>query len=230
LEETSYNDMLKVIDALEASAKKAELVYIDMSEVKEGTEGVATESYREMLKTVEDIESRQKGSQVFKQTVKQAPQAQEVQKPVEAVKKPVEVAKKPMWAARTVQPAKREREEREEIRAVAGKMPEAKPRFKGIRIKPASDKNLVLPGLQISDQVHELERIVSALKEHLLDDDQIKVARMEIEGLKRNVMDLKRELQRDNMSLSQLEQTLWDMRDQRLGEAEELLMNYKRSG
>jgi hypothetical protein len=224
--------MLKIIAAMEAGAKKEELGYIEISGIS-GAEGTVAESYREMLDTVEDIEAKQKGYQVIKpQVVKQAHEQEErkvvevpraAEKPVE---KPVDVEK----ARAAEKLAKRERAEKEEVKAVASSMPVAKPRFGALKIKAVSDKGLVLPGLQISDQIHELERIVAALKENAFDQEQIKITRMETEGLEREVLELKKELRREGKKLSPLEQSLWDMRDLRLDEVSALLSGYKKRG
>jgi hypothetical protein len=215
LQETSYEDMLKAIDALEAGAKRGELGYIDIAGIG-GAGGTAAESYREMLGTVEEIDAKQKGFSAIKQAARQTHEQEE--------RKVAEGAKA------TEQQARRKRAEEAEVKAVAGGMPEAKPRFGALRIKIESDKGLVLPGLQISDQVHELERIVSALRENALNEGQIKIARMEVEGLKRHVLALENELEREGKILGQLDQSLWGMRNQRLDEALALLDGYGRSG
>lgn len=210
----SYNDMVKVIDVLEAGARKGELGYIDMSGVIGGAKTITAESYREILDTVEELEAKQKGVSGIKQAAKQVHEPEEHRAAAEG--------------ARAERPAKRERME-EEIKAVAGRMPEAKPRFGELRIKMESAKGLVLPSLQISDQIHELERIIAALKENALDEGQIRIARMEVSGLNKHVLGLKKELKREGKGLDQLGHSLWDMRDQRLGEAAALLDSYRKS-
>ena len=65
--------------------------------------------------------------------------------------------------------------------------------------------------------------IITALKEDAFDDEQMKVVRRELGGLKDYVIELERELKKTNKSLDQLDQSLWEIRDQRLGEALALL-------
>ena len=102
-------------------------------------------------------------------------------------------------------------------------MPAPKPKFGELKIKRLDTKKLVLPNLPISDQIRELEQIMAALKENALDGDQMKVARLELAGLKQHVKDMEEELAREKKSLSALDRSLWDMREQRLDEAVSLM-------
>jgi hypothetical protein len=111
----------------------------------------------------------------------------------------------------------------DELKKIIAELPKTTPKFNPVKIKPISSNGIVLPSLQTSDQLHELEHIISALKESSFDKEQIGIVKLELGGLDRHVRELKKELLKEKKSLNPLDQSLCDMRDQRLNEALALL-------
>ena len=208
MQDTSYADMLAEIGELEASAKKEALCFVDISGVQGGEAQEAAAGYGKMLEVVEEVESKQqKGSAGRQQAQRQAAQEKVERRTAEA----------------DAEQASRHESIREEVEGIASRMPAPKPKFGELKIKRLDTKKLVLPNLPISDQIRELEQIMAALKENALDGDQMKVARLELAGLKQHVKDMEEELAREKKSLSALDRSLWDMREQRLDEAVSLM-------
>jgi hypothetical protein len=199
--------MLTLIERLEAGTKKEELCLVNISGVSESGEQAAPEGYGKLLEIVEAVESKPQKISNAKQQIARQAQEKEDRKAAENVG---------AW-----QPSSR-KDIKEEMGGIANGMPEAKPKFDEMKIKKMAE-DLVLPNLPISDQMQELEQIVSALKEKAFNKEQVKVARTEIEGLQRYVNELGKELKREKKDLSALDKSLWDMRERRLKEAMSLI-------
>jgi len=201
--------MLTLIEGLEAGVKREELCMIDLSKVTEGGQQGAAPAYDNMLDIAEEVESKpQRGPSARQQIAKQV-----------NVKVTNAFEGRGIGAA---QPSKRE-SIKAEMRGIVSGLQDAKPAFAELRIKKIDTSELMLPNLPISDQIKELERIVSVLKENGLDSEQTKIARLELEGLQQCVKDLKDGMAQGDNILSELDRSLWDMREQRLDEALSLI-------
>ena len=108
-----------------------------------------------------------------------------------------------------------------ELGAIAEKLGSIKTNIPDITRKRINTKYLVLPNLSIADQISELERITEGLKENVFDPDHIDIVVQEIYGLQQVVNDAKKKSKKEE--LNSLEQSLWELRDQRLAEAISLL-------
>ena len=198
--------MLKEMEELEGSAKAEELGFVDISRMFGGKVQAAAPGYRKMLELLEGIESKQKAAE------RERPQAarQEQAAHAEAGSKTAEVG------AGTAANAQRVKEE---MHTIIGGLSAPKPKFGELRIKRPNALESVLPNLQISDQIQELERIIAALKKNAFDREQMKIVRTELNDLKDYVGALKKRLRKEGKGLNELDQSLWDIRDSRLGEA-----------
>jgi|GEM_PF-3063081 len=86
-----------------------------------------------------------------------------------------------------------------------------------------SIKDLVLPSLSVSDQVSELERIIEGLKEKVFDQEHLEIVAEEIYGLQMVVESEKK----TKKEVSELEQSLIALRNQRLADALAILSKYE---
>jgi len=157
-----------------------------------------------MLELLEGIEAKQRG----------------VERPQRAAQAAREEARK---TAETAGPgpgtAAVEGRMKEEMHTIIGGLSPTKPNFKEIKMKRPNAPKTVLPNLQISDQIQELERIITALRENVLDKEQMKIVKLELAGLKDYINKLRKEIEKEGKSLNELDQSLWAIRDQRLEEA-----------
>ena len=192
--------MLALIEGLEAGAKKEELCLVDISGVSETEQEAPAPGYGRMLAIVDGIEARPQKVM----TARQQAAKQEERRAVEV--------------AASGQPSKRGNIKKE-MQGIVGGMQEMTPKFTELKMKTADIEDLVLPNLPISDQIQELEQIVAALREKSFDREQIKVARQELEGLKRYVEELDAEMAKEKKTLNELDRSLWNMREHRLREA-----------
>jgi hypothetical protein len=196
--------MVKVIEGLEKGAKAKELSYIDISGMLGNKAGAGAAEYGKMLEVVEGMESKQKGGAERQQAAKQAQQAQGL-----------EANKLKQGGA----PSAGNERVKEEMQKMIGGLPEIRPKFGEFKIRRTNAGDLVLPNLPISDQIQELERIIAVLKENVLNKEQRATIGTELEGLDRYVRKLKKESAKEKKGRSKSDQSLWEMRDQRLREA-----------
>ncbi len=103
------------------------------------------------------------------------------------------------------------------------------PRIKGFDIKKINEGDLVLPNLSMADQISELEKILEGLKENVFDDKHIGVVIEELYGLVDVTNQEKRRIKKSRTTMSQLEQSLWALRDERLTTAISLLTSARNS-
>ncbi len=111
-----------------------------------------------------------------------------------------------------------------ELGAIASKLTSMKPNVPELKRRKVNIKDLVLPNLSIADQISELERIIEGLKEHVFDTEHIDIVTQEIYGLQQTVNDSKKKMKGKISEMHSLEQSLWQLRDERLEEATALLL------
>lgn len=112
-----------------------------------------------------------------------------------------------------------------ELNKVARKFGARQPSMKKKKIKTEA---LVLPNLSLTDQIAELERIIEGLNEMVFDQEHLAVITEEIRGLRQTAVDEAKAKRRDK--LNSLEQSLWDLRNQRLTDAILLIQKYNAAG
>ncbi len=99
------------------------------------------------------------------------------------------------------------------------------PKINGITNRKIDQKYMVLPSLSVSDQITELERIIEGIKENIFDSGHFEVVTEEVISLINVVNNLKKELKKKRINLGEFEVSLWQIRDQRLIEAMNLIYN-----
>ena len=93
------------------------------------------------------------------------------------------------------------------------------PKFKYMSAKKVDVDQMVLPGLSMSDQIAELERIIEGVRENIFDAEHFEIVMEEVYSLVKAVNDRKKKIKKSGAQASALEQSLWLMRDKRLHEA-----------
>ncbi len=99
------------------------------------------------------------------------------------------------------------------------------PKINGVTNRKIDQKYMVLPSLSVSDQITELERIIEGIKENIFDSGHFEVVTEEVISLINVVNNLKKELKKKRINLGEFEVSLWQIRDQRLNEAMNLIYN-----
>ncbi|MGC8669557.1 MAG: hypothetical protein ACP5TL_00160 [Candidatus Micrarchaeia archaeon] len=228
-----YKSMLDVIKDIENGVKVPDVSYVDISPILNSTSAPST-PYQSLLQIINSIESKGKGEYLIRE--KQKPPhlitsgleqisysqqkvgaAQTVEVPVQNVNPPENV---PAAQPQAVQPQIENKKAKLELGSLIKKLGAAarKPSYK---IKRVNISELVLPNLTLADQIAELERIIEGLKENVFDSEHIIIVEEELYGLDQMLSDLRK--QNKLVPKSELEKSLFDLRDQRLSEALSLL-------
>jgi len=224
-----YKDMLSIIKDIEGSSPKSEVSFIDISQVVSSS-NTQSISYNELLKKIAGSEQKVYEEHIAKATQKPAhivtsglaqsaysqpqlyapaPRTEEqkqVQQP-EAI-----TVEKP-----AAQPAKKTESQKAklELGSIVKKLGSVKtPSF---MVKRVNVSGLVLPSLTLADQIAELERIIEGLKEGVFDKEHMEIVKEEVYGLNQIISDMKKKGMQP--AKSELEKSLFDLRDQRLAEA-----------
>lgn len=93
------------------------------------------------------------------------------------------------------------------------------PKIPGLTNKKFDTKYMVLPSLAISDQITELERIIEGIRERIFDQDHFEVVSEEVISLIRDINQNKLMLKKRKVAITEIESSLWGIRDQRLKDA-----------
>ncbi len=243
-EDTSeYGRLVELIDGIEKDSKKPESGFIDLSEIVNAAAVPAHGTYAAALQLIGEVESggRRMREQPMQIPTQQAPEQHlittgvtqtpfkqgEVPKP-QKEKKPFALF--PQKQAQEAQPvAQKQTEEMRkqktamELSAIMGKLQSVRPSIPEFKRRKLNVKDLVLPNLSIADQISELERIIEGLNEHVFDGDHMEIVSQEVFGLQQVIADQRKKAKGKREAQSPLEQSLIDVRDQRLGDAASLL-------
>ncbi|MGC8537481.1 MAG: hypothetical protein ACP5MZ_00660 [Candidatus Micrarchaeia archaeon] len=219
----TYSDLVKYLGELEGKATQSPRSTINLSQLFDMKKEGSSITYIDMLNLIDSLESRKPIRGVEGQKI--APHM-EVAGVTQA-----QYSQVGQVAAPQVQPQKAAVAEQ----PLAGKGAAAGvevadltreinvPKIKGFDIKKINESDLVLPNLSMADQISELEKILEGLKENVFDDKHIGVVIEELYGLADVTNQEKRRLKKNRISMSQLEQSLWALRDDRLATAISLL-------
>ncbi|MEM0149620.1 MAG: hypothetical protein QXW10_01850 [Candidatus Micrarchaeaceae archaeon] len=228
-----YKDMLNVIGNIEKNAAKVEASTIDITPIMNSSQAQNV-SYSELLQKLSKVESKEYEKHIIREKPKPAhiitaglEQAAYSQPQVYAPARQAEG----QAAARQVQPALRQqavqppseaeaRRAKIELGSIVKKLGSAAklPQF---RVKHVNASELVLPNLTLADQIAELERIIEGLKEGVFDMEHMEIVKEEVYGLSEIVGEMKKKGAQP--AKSELEKSLFDLRDQRLSDAVALL-------
>ncbi|MEM3984713.1 MAG: hypothetical protein QXJ35_01950 [Candidatus Micrarchaeaceae archaeon] len=216
---STYDDLVKYLKELEGKATQSPRSTIDLSPLFNMKSEGSKITYIDMVNLIDSLESRKPIRGVEGQKI--APHM-EVAGVTQAQYSQMGQVATPQKTAAMEQP-------------LAGKSAAAGaevadltreinvPRIKGFDIKKINESDLVLPNLSMADQISELEKILEGLKENVFDDKHIGVVIEELYGLADVTNQEKRRLKKNRISMSQLEQSLWALRDDRLNTAISLL-------
>ena len=216
---STYDDLVKYLKELEGKATQSPRSTIDLSPLFNMKSERSKITYIDMVNLIDSLESRKPIRGVEGQKI--APHM-EVAGVTQAQYSQMGQVATPQKTAAMEQP-------------LAGKSAAAGaevadltreinvPRIKGFDIKKINESDLVLPNLSMADQISELEKILEGLKENVFDDKHIGVVIEELYGLADVTNQEKRRLKKNKISMSQLEQSLWALRDDRLNTAISLL-------
>ena len=225
---STYGDLVKYLNELEGKATQSPRSTIDLSPLFNMKKEGSSITYIDMINLIDSLESRKPIRGIEGQ--KTAPHM-EVAGITQA-----QYSQMGQVAAPQAQPQKAAMEQ-----PLAGKSAAAgaeiadltkeinAPRIKGFDIKKINESDLVLPNLSMADQISELEKILEGLKENVFDDKHIGVVIEELYGLADVTNQEKRRLKKNRISMSQLEQSLWALRDDRLNTAISLLTSARSS-
>ena len=222
---STYGDLVKYLKDLEGKATQSPRSAIDLSPLFNMKSEESSITYIDMVNLIDSLESRKPIRGIEGQKI--APHM-EVAGVTQAQYSQVSQVATPQKPAAMEQP-------------LAGKSAAAGaevadltkeinvPRIKGFDIKRINESDLVLPNLSMADQISELEKILEGLKENVFDDKHIGVVIEELYGLADVTNQEKRRLKKNRISMSQLEQSLWALRDDRLNTAISLLTSARSS-
>ncbi|MCL5092521.1 MAG: hypothetical protein M1364_02570 [Candidatus Marsarchaeota archaeon] len=225
----SYSNLVNLIKDVEASSPKKDSDSINASNIfNQGPSNKAKSTYIDLMELIDTIESRRKAPR--------APAA--MQGPVQPshlitagisqvgnsniipeTRQPSAQSEVPLQQ-QFVQPNTKI-EAVQEMKEATAKIP-SKQMIKA-SVKRINMKDLVLPSISMSDQISELERIIEGLKESVFDEEHLDIVIQEVYGLSQYVEKADKDLKKRHIELSQLERSLWQIRDQRLKEATAIL-------
>lgn len=227
--ENSYNNLVNMIKDVEASSPKKDSESINASKIfNQSSSNKAKSTYIDLMELIDTIESRRKAprpsatmqgpvqpSHLITAGVSQVGNSNIIPE----TKQPVVQNEAPLQQQFAQPNAKIEAVQ--EMKEATARIP-SKQMIKA-SIKHINMKDLVLPSVSMSDQISELERIIEGLKENVFDEEHLDIVIQEIYGLSQYVEKTDKDLKKKHVELSQLERSLWQIRDQRLKEATAIL-------
>lgn len=216
---STYDDLVKYLKELEGKATQSPRSTIDLSPLFNMKSERSKITYIDMVNLIDSLESRKpirgvEGQKIVPHMeVAGVTQAQYSQMGQVATPQKTAAMEQPL-AGKSAAAGAEVADLTREINV---------PRIKGFDIKKINESDLVLPNLSMADQISELEKILEGLKENVFDDKHIGVVIEELYGLADVTNQEKRRLKKNRISMSQLEQSLWALRDDRLNTAISLL-------
>ncbi len=198
-----YDELAKTVGDIDAAGPASEraAIKIDVSNLFAAAPQQRVK-YDDLLTKIENVESKR----IIFGTQKAAQQAQQ-QTEVRGAKSPFEEQ-----VEKAVAPGQGGAETELQV-------PSTPDALKGIRVKKVNFKDLVLPNLSMPDQVSELERIIESVREGVLDQEHVDVVKQEVYGLYYYIELQRRQVVKEKKKLNSLEQSMWNLRDQRLIDA-----------
>lgn len=223
--ETNYKNMAKEVMEIEASAQKPEFSIADVSSVFSPHKDEKIVTYRDLVNIVESIESKKVESrqkvvnpQVLLQqqaqphmvmtglkqmtTSQVLPNAQPIQQQPQPKAEYVEQKQKILA--------------KNEMKSAASKLQRKSAK---VNVKHINISDMVLPSLSMADQISELERIIEGLRERVFDQEHLEIVVQEVYALKQVVEKQDKEMKKQHANLTALEQSMWQVRAQRLNDA-----------
>ncbi len=224
-DESDYQKMVALIEDVEQTSQRSEVNYISVASAV-AAPTLQAGDYEKVVAFIDEMEG---GGASKRKEVKEKPIAPAA--PSHLVTSGVAQAKyagsvPPSAAAPPRQPQPPGRPSAEAVQRhkenIFRELGEIAKKFGGAR-QPAIKKKkvkveeLVLPNLSLADQISELERIIEGLQENVFDQEHLAVITDEVRGLRQIAVDEAKVKKREK--LNSLEQSLWDLRNQRLTDA-----------
>jgi len=223
----TYSDLVKYLNDMESKAVQSPHSSVDISSFFDNKIEGSNITYIDMINLIDSLESKKpirgiEGQKIAPHMevsgVTQTQYSQVGQMPAQHAQPQKEVAYEQPLAGKSAAAGGELADMTKEIEA---------PRIKGFDIKKINEGDLVLPNLSMADQISELEKILEGLKENVFDGDHIGVVIEELYGLADVTNQERRRMKKNRISMSQLEQSLWRLRDDRLATAISLLTSTK---
>jgi hypothetical protein len=238
-QENDYQKLVKLIDEVEAVSVKSDSSFIDLSGTMEQMQMVKSKSYREMLEMIESVEGgrriRETPGQMLPPQQPPMPQPRPAKQQKQRIEEPRVEAPSPSPVQFTqneiatpeipsaLEADRKKESVANELSQMAKRFTSLTPSIREFTRKKINVKDLVLPNLSIADQISELERIIEGLNERVFDSEHIPIVAQEVYGLRQVVADEKKKMKSKQQGVQSLEESLWELRDQRLAEASSLL-------
>lgn len=223
-----YQRLVRLIEDVEAETQREEVSFVDISETIEQRQESKPLPYGELVDMIEDIEGK-KPPVPEKRPAAAAPaphavltglqQAEFARVPVS----PQPQVQAPKGGKAPKAPSIEKEKVAKELGAITKKIGSIKPSI-SLKIKSSNInvKDLVLPNLSPADQISELERVIEGLREHVFDQEHLDIVTQEVFGLQQ-VVNAQKKAKKPQQGL---EQSLIDLRDQRLADAVSLIQQY----
>ncbi len=203
----NYQDLVSIVEEMEKNSAKVDFNAVDISSIQSPKVKKRKPPFRPLLDLAIEIESGRSADSV-KRAGRMQPQR---------ITQPKEPEQRP----------KQNKSTKDEIGAFANKLNknrEQKQQISGFNVKE-SEEDLQLPKLSVSDQISELEQMIDGLKSRTFDYEHIETIKKEVYGLDKYMI---REIMKGSKKkLTQMEQNLITLRDQRLNEAMKILGDSK---
>jgi len=222
----SESEYMKLVELMQSSENVAgtneEGVVLDLDKAVAVQPVESTGSYAQLVELIESVEGggRQKAKEVQKQ---KAPEPQEhiIMSGLEQAKYSNPV---PSFTA------KEEEAARKEFEALKEKLGGIAPKIRELKRPKVKSGDLVLPTLSLTDQISELERIIEGVKENIFDKEHMDIVKLEVFGLNEIIERSERAKRKQAKAANAeaattIEESLVQVRNQRLAEAVTLLQN-----
>ena len=222
----SESEYMKLVELMQSSENVAgtneEGVVLDLDKAVAVQPVESTGSYAQLVELIESVEGggRQKAKEVQKQ---KAPEPQEhiIMSGLEQAKYSNPV---PSFTA------KEEEAARKEFEALKEKLGGIAPKIRELKRPRVKSGDLVLPTLSLTDQISELERIIEGVKENIFDKEHMDIVKLEVFGLNEIIERSERAKRKQAKAANAeaattIEESLVQVRNQRLAEAVTLLQN-----
>ncbi len=211
-----YARLIGRIQEIEKTATRPENAYVNITSVFSTAQKEKPRTFSELLKAIDGIEAKKTAAKEVtkdKGPVTPVPVSARVQPSEEKLpkKESAGIAEYPGLEA-----AMSKQENTDESKGLSRL---SRIRSMGQPKMHIDTEKLVLPGLQMQDQVTELDNIIAGLKQGAFDKDHIQIVIQEIYGLKQVADEQKKEQKKQAKKLTASDQTLWNMRDKKIAEA-----------
>ncbi|MCW6159859.1 MAG: hypothetical protein LVQ95_02090 [Candidatus Micrarchaeales archaeon] len=228
-DESGYQKMVALIEDVEQTSQRSEVNYISVAPAV-AAPAMQAGDYEKVVEFIDEMEGGGKRKEVREKPITPVAPPHIVTSGVAQAKYAGAIPAPAGSPPRQPQPPGRPSAEAvqrhkenilKELGAVAKKFGGAKQ--PAVKKKKVKIEELVLPNLSLADQISELERIIEGLKENVFDQEHLAVITDEMRGLRQVAVDETKSRRREK--LNPLEQSLWDLRNQRLTDAILLIQN-----